>query len=161
MVGCLGKLGRSIARWMVDRGGRHLVFLSRSGTARAEAKMTVEDLIEAGAAVDVVQGSVFNEHDVSRWIAVAQKQTGRVMQGAMGLQVGNTFKTSPDRIGKDVCCMRLLSLASSLAQDSLWGQMSSNAQLRGMESKVLSRGTCTVSSSTAALLTHISTCSFC
>lgn len=31
MVGCLGGIGRNIATWMVDRGARHLIFLSQSG----------------------------------------------------------------------------------------------------------------------------------
>ncbi|KAL9084936.1 MAG: hypothetical protein Q9159_004980 [Coniocarpon cinnabarinum] len=61
LVGCLGGLGRSLAAWMVERGARQLVFLSRSGTtARAAGSMSTE-LIEMGANPQIVQCDVTDQ----------------------------------------------------------------------------------------------------
>ncbi|KAM3502999.1 hypothetical protein MY10362_004480 [Beauveria mimosiformis] len=54
LVGGLGGLGRSLAMWMVERGARHLVFLSRSGADRPEAVLLVKDLEAVGASPKVV-----------------------------------------------------------------------------------------------------------
>ena len=42
--GGLGGLGRSMARWMANRGARNLILLSRSGASRDSAKELVKDL---------------------------------------------------------------------------------------------------------------------
>ncbi|KAI9692404.1 MAG: Type I Iterative PKS [Bathelium mastoideum] len=44
IVGGLGGLGRNIARWMVERGARYLILLSRSGTKSRAAKELTEEL---------------------------------------------------------------------------------------------------------------------
>jgi hypothetical protein len=44
LSGGLGGLGRSLARWMVSRGARYLLFLSRSGASSDAAKALVEEL---------------------------------------------------------------------------------------------------------------------
>ena len=49
--GGLGGLGRSMARWMADRGARNLILLSRSGATRDSAKELVEDLEAANVKV--------------------------------------------------------------------------------------------------------------
>ncbi|KAF2240016.1 reducing type I polyketide synthase [Viridothelium virens] len=49
IVGGTGGLGRDIARWMVQRGARYLILLSRSGTKSQTAKQLTEEL----AALDV------------------------------------------------------------------------------------------------------------
>lgn len=49
--GGLGGLGRSICRWMVDRGARHLLLLSRSGVRSPEARDFVEELTTRGVQV--------------------------------------------------------------------------------------------------------------
>ncbi|ESZ93011.1 lovastatin nonaketide synthase [Sclerotinia borealis F-4128] len=45
IAGGFGGLGRSFARWMVSRGARHLVLLSRSGAQGTAAKDLVAELI--------------------------------------------------------------------------------------------------------------------
>ncbi len=55
LAGALGGLGRSLAAWMVERGARHLVFLSRSGIAKPEAAGTVQELLNAGADPEVIR----------------------------------------------------------------------------------------------------------
>ncbi|KAI1819535.1 lovastatin nonaketide synthase [Xylaria intraflava] len=57
--GGLGGLGRSFARWLVSRGARHLILLSRSGARSEVAKRLVNELEVEGAqiatpAVDLV-----------------------------------------------------------------------------------------------------------
>ena len=55
LVGCLGGLGRSIARWMAERGARHLTFISRSGASSVEAASTIRELKDMG-----VQTKIFH-----------------------------------------------------------------------------------------------------
>ncbi|KAJ5889495.1 hypothetical protein N7504_010305 [Penicillium tannophilum] len=43
LAGDLGEIDRSIARWMISRGAKQLVFLSRSGHAESDV---VRDMIE-------------------------------------------------------------------------------------------------------------------
>lgn len=60
LVGALGGLGHSLAAWMVERGAKRLVFVSRSGLDKPEAKQLVKDLEELGAAPEVVRCSVLD-----------------------------------------------------------------------------------------------------
>ncbi|OTA81899.1 hypothetical protein M434DRAFT_37315 [Hypoxylon sp. CO27-5] len=51
VCGGLGGLGREIARWLVSRGARHLILISRSGPRAAEAKSLVSELVEKGVRI--------------------------------------------------------------------------------------------------------------
>lgn len=44
LVGCLGGLGRSLTKWMVEHGGRHFAFISRSGASKPEAARVIENI---------------------------------------------------------------------------------------------------------------------
>ncbi|KAI1644355.1 KR domain-containing protein [Daldinia loculata] len=44
IAGGLGGLGRSVSRWFVERGARHLILLSRSGAKSTEAQELVAEL---------------------------------------------------------------------------------------------------------------------
>ncbi|CAG8953714.1 hypothetical protein HYFRA_00006603 [Hymenoscyphus fraxineus] len=85
MVGCLGGLGRTISRWMVQRGARNFVFLGRSGLDKPAARNLVEDLEASGAKCVVVKGDICNIKDVEETIAMAAGEIGGVVQAAMGL----------------------------------------------------------------------------
>ena len=61
LVGCLGGLGRSLATWMVERGARHLFFLSRSSSHKPEAASIVRDLAKADAKPQVIRCDVTDE----------------------------------------------------------------------------------------------------
>jgi NAD(P)-dependent dehydrogenase (short-subunit alcohol dehydrogenase family) len=52
VTGGLGGLGLKVARWLVDRGARHLVLLGRSGISEA-ARPQLESLQAAGVRVEV------------------------------------------------------------------------------------------------------------
>lgn len=51
--GGLGGIGRSIARWMVQRGARHLILLSRSGPQTEAAHILLGELQDQGVEVEV------------------------------------------------------------------------------------------------------------
>ncbi|KAI9653143.1 MAG: hypothetical protein M1821_007683 [Bathelium mastoideum] len=86
MVGCLGGLGRSIAKWMVERGARSSVFLGRSGLKNSAAQDLINTLEGYGVSTRVVKGSVSKYDDVEAMIEQAEHPIGGVVQAAMGLQ---------------------------------------------------------------------------
>lgn len=53
IIGGTGGLGRSMARWMVQRGARHLVLLSRTGAISDELKSLIRDVQPIGAHIHV------------------------------------------------------------------------------------------------------------
>ena len=53
IAGGLGGLGRSIARWMVSRGARYLILLSRFGPRNEAAYTLLEELRTRGVQVEV------------------------------------------------------------------------------------------------------------
>jgi hypothetical protein len=68
LVGGLGGLGRVLAVWLVERGAKHLVFLSRSGMADDKFSLELEAM---GCSVSVVKGSVNSLEDVEDAISKA------------------------------------------------------------------------------------------
>ena len=87
MVGCLGGLGRSLSKWMFDRGARTFVFIGRSGIEKASAKILVDSLRKSGANVVVVKGDVSRLEDVKHTVEQSPSPIGGVIQAAMGLNV--------------------------------------------------------------------------
>jgi acyl transferase domain-containing protein/aryl carrier-like protein len=65
ITGGLGSLGLAVARWMIGRGARHLVLVSRRSPSGSTAR-AVEELREAGAEVNTVAADVANPEDVRR-----------------------------------------------------------------------------------------------
>jgi acyl transferase domain-containing protein/acyl carrier protein len=66
--GAFGGLGLIVARWLVDRGARHLVLVGR-GAPSPSAAATVEELRTAGARVVTVAADVSSADDVRRVFA--------------------------------------------------------------------------------------------
>lgn len=58
LSGGLGGLGRSIARWMVGRGARNLVFLSRSGANNDAARELIQELRDDNVKVEVLKTDI-------------------------------------------------------------------------------------------------------
>ncbi|KAF1999303.1 reducing type I polyketide synthase 10 [Amniculicola lignicola CBS 123094] len=85
LIGCLGGLGRSISKWLVERGARNLLFLSRSGTKSPAAKRLVNELQGMGCHVTVALGDVARYADVEAAISSAGLPIGGVVHAAMGL----------------------------------------------------------------------------
>ncbi|KAI0188560.1 lovastatin nonaketide synthase [Astrocystis sublimbata] len=73
--GGLGGLGRSVARWLVDRGAKHLILLSRKGGNSAAAKTLVEELEAKGARIATPAVDMSN---LATLKAVLQRTTERM-----------------------------------------------------------------------------------
>jgi hypothetical protein len=86
LAGGLGGLGRSLAMWMVERGARHLVFLSRSGGSKPHEEAFARGLRDSGCTVDMVKGSVTGLDDVVRAVNQAPKPIAGVVQLSMVLR---------------------------------------------------------------------------
>ncbi|THC87882.1 hypothetical protein EYZ11_012672 [Aspergillus tanneri] len=84
LVGGLGGLGRMIAIWMVERGARHLLFLSPSATLNNHAGF-VRELVSMGCQVHMCQGNVAEPTDVKCAIMSTPKPLKGVVQMAMVL----------------------------------------------------------------------------
>ena len=61
VTGGLGGLGREVARWLADRGAKHLALVGRSGAAAADAQKLVSELTEAGVEVLVSKTDISDE----------------------------------------------------------------------------------------------------
>ncbi|KAI0896241.1 acyl transferase domain-containing protein [Annulohypoxylon nitens] len=64
LIGGTGGLGRSMARWMVSRGGRHLVLVSRSGSVTGKVKDLVDEAAQVGAEIVVRRADVASASSV-------------------------------------------------------------------------------------------------
>lgn len=90
LAGGLGGLGRSIARWMVSRGAKHLIFISRSGAASEAAQELVTELEAAGCNVDVFACDVSDEAALSKVMDDCKARLPQIkgcVQGSMVLKV--------------------------------------------------------------------------
>ncbi|KAI0404724.1 putative polyketide synthase [Xylaria palmicola] len=88
LIGCLGGLGRSLARWLLARGARRFVFLSRSGADKPAAQLLLKQLQQNGATTSVVRGDVTVPNDVTAAITACEAEggvLGGVVQAAMQL----------------------------------------------------------------------------
>ncbi|KAK8072648.1 hypothetical protein PG996_005996 [Apiospora saccharicola] len=74
ITGGMGGLGRGIIRWMVDRGARDFLVLSRRGVATPESEMLVKDLEARGVAIESVECDVSNRDDVMEAISESSGQ---------------------------------------------------------------------------------------
>lgn len=72
---------------MVQRGARHLTYLSRSGGADEEAKAFLSEIRTRGATVEVVKGDVSCLEDVHRAVRTCKMPIKGVLQGALALNV--------------------------------------------------------------------------
>ncbi|KAF1978064.1 lovastatin nonaketide synthase [Bimuria novae-zelandiae CBS 107.79] len=88
LVGCLGGLGRSLTKWMMDRGARQFAFLSRSGADKPEAAQLIKSIADAGGVPQVYKGDASNLNDVAETVgAITAKYRIRgVVHAAMVLQ---------------------------------------------------------------------------
>jgi acyl transferase domain-containing protein/acyl carrier protein len=68
ITGGHGGLGLAVARWLVEKGARHLVLLGRTGASAAGTKLAAE-LAAKGAKITTIQADIANESDVARALA--------------------------------------------------------------------------------------------
>jgi short-subunit dehydrogenase len=89
LAGGLGGLGRSISRWMVNKGARNLVYVSRSGASSAEARELLEELRSAGANTKVIKCDITDRKALFTALANVLETMPAirgVIQGAMDLK---------------------------------------------------------------------------
>ncbi|KAH7400779.1 hypothetical protein DE146DRAFT_653958 [Phaeosphaeria sp. MPI-PUGE-AT-0046c] len=86
LVGGLGGLGRAVSTWMVERGARSLVYLSRSAGTTDEDRSFFRELEVQGCEATAVAGSVTCLEDVQRAMAQAPKPIAGIMQLSMVLR---------------------------------------------------------------------------
>lgn len=90
LAGGLGGIGRSVARWMVARGARHLIFLSRSGGATGRAKALTAELEQKGVRVQVFKCDIIDQNHLRLVMASLDSDVPPIkgcVQAAMQLHV--------------------------------------------------------------------------
>jgi NAD(P)-dependent dehydrogenase (short-subunit alcohol dehydrogenase family) len=90
IIGGTGGLGRSIARWMVEKGARNIILLSRSGAANGKIDAFVEEMKGMGGAIVVRRCDVAKKDEVEELISngwVGMPPVRGVIHGAMVLHV--------------------------------------------------------------------------
>ncbi|OIW27857.1 hypothetical protein CONLIGDRAFT_619446 [Coniochaeta ligniaria NRRL 30616] len=89
LAGGLGGLGRSIARWMVSRGAKSLIFLSRSGAASDAAQSLVLELEAANCSTHIFPCDVTDKASLSGVIEICKATLPPIkgcVQGSMVLK---------------------------------------------------------------------------
>lgn len=86
LVGGLGGLGRSVSVWMVQKGARHLTFLSRNAGKGQHDEDFVREIESMGCSVQMVRGSVANHADVLRAVEGTPKPLKGIVQMSMVLR---------------------------------------------------------------------------
>lgn len=89
LAGGLGGIGRSLARWMAEKGARHLIFFSRSGKLVKDAVNMVEELKMKGCETHVFACDVSNAQRMQEVLEECQRTLPPIkgcIQGSMVLQ---------------------------------------------------------------------------
>lgn len=87
LIGGMGGLGKAVATWMVEKGARSFVFLSRSAGTSAGSKAFLLELESQGCSALAVPGDVSQITDIERAIKAAPTSMAGVIQMAMVLKV--------------------------------------------------------------------------
>ena len=90
IAGGSGGLGRSIARWLVQQGARHVVMVSRSGPHGKGIQRLVDEMNALGASLNVYSCDIANQDELKKVIdsdAAAMPPICGVVQAAMVLRV--------------------------------------------------------------------------
>lgn len=96
LVGGTGGLGRSMARWMVSKGAKTIVLVSRSGSVTGRVKELVEESAAAGATILVKRCDVVNRAEVDELVSGLQElpPIRGVVHGTMVLRVSDKRQTA-------------------------------------------------------------------
>ncbi|TGJ80976.1 hypothetical protein E0Z10_g7787 [Xylaria hypoxylon] len=82
LVGCLGGLGRSLTKWMMENGARHFAFISRSGAGKPEAARVIENIQKCtGTSTRVYRADASNE--VAMQCIIYSLQAERPIRGVV------------------------------------------------------------------------------
>lgn len=98
IVGGTGGLGRSMTRWMIAHGARHIVLVSRSGSQDIKVQQFLDE-VRGTAAVQVIVCDIADEEQVRRLFNTCSKTMPPicgVVNAAMALHV--SFPPSRRRV---------------------------------------------------------------
>lgn len=95
IVGGLGGLGRTVATWLVEKGARDLVFLSRSAGNSPESRSFLEELRSQSCSVTTITGDVANIEDVQRAVTACKRRIAGVIHMPMMLKVSQNCLSKP------------------------------------------------------------------
>jgi len=73
VAGGLGGQGRSVALWLVSKGARHLLLLSRRGTSDSNAIQFVSDLVASGIDVHAPTCDITDSSTLKRVLEECQR----------------------------------------------------------------------------------------
>lgn len=99
IAGGSGGLGRSIARWLVQQGARHVVMVSRSGAHGKGIQSLMDEMNALGASLNVYSCDIANQEELKKVTdtdAASMPPICGVIQAAMVLRVCR-FSFSPSR----------------------------------------------------------------
>ncbi|KAJ8122943.1 hypothetical protein ONZ43_g990 [Nemania bipapillata] len=81
LVGCLGGLGRSLTRRMLELGARHFTFISRTGADKPEAARVIQAIHDYGASARVFRVDASDAEATRK--AVTQANADRPIRGVI------------------------------------------------------------------------------
>jgi hypothetical protein len=100
-----------MAKWMVSKGARHIVLLSRSGELRGNAKEQIDSLNRAGAMIVVRSCDVADRTSVDKLVSVdltGLPPVRGIVHGAMVLHVRSSDAVESTRATTDCIAGRLV-----------------------------------------------------
>lgn len=100
ITGGLGGLGRSIIKWMVDRGGHDFVLLSRRGATTMGAQVFLDDLKNRGVHIEAIICDVSKREDVAQAfqkISAVERPVKGVVNAALSLSDLSFSKLTNDQ----------------------------------------------------------------
>jgi acyl transferase domain-containing protein/NADPH:quinone reductase-like Zn-dependent oxidoreductase/NAD(P)-dependent dehydrogenase (short-subunit alcohol dehydrogenase family)/SAM-dependent methyltransferase/acyl carrier protein len=103
ITGGFGGFGLTVARWIVENGGRNLVLLSRSGAESEDARKALEGLQKSGARVIVAKADVSSEPQLARVLEEVEQSLPPlrgVFHAAMVLDDGILLQLNRERFRK-------------------------------------------------------------
>lgn len=83
VVGGLGGLGRSIIRWMADRGAHNFLVLSRRGATTPESRLLVDTLIAKGISIEAMTCDISQKESVEATVQNYASSTNRPVKGVV------------------------------------------------------------------------------
>jgi NADPH:quinone reductase-like Zn-dependent oxidoreductase len=97
IVGGFGGLGREVARWMVNRGARYLIIVSRTGAGQDPVRATLLDELRAvGCSPTVMSCNISNKAALQAVLAECEKKLPPI---AGCIQASMVLRVSPSRCG--------------------------------------------------------------
>jgi len=103
ITGGLGGFGLTLARWIIEHGGRNIVLMGRSGAASEEAQKVLEELQCTGARVVVAKADVADAQQVAEVLADIDRSLpplAGIFHAAMVLDDGILLQLDRERFRK-------------------------------------------------------------